>query len=385
MAESNKPFGPFELVRRLSDGGMGSIYLAKMRGPYSFEKLFVVKLMKEKFSADAHDVQRFAREARIAAQLNHQNIVPLFDFGSVKGRYFICMEYVDGVNLTRFLNGFLAQRKLLPLHLSVYIAAEVCRALHYMHTLRDCEGKPLHLVHRDISPENILVSRAGEVKLSDFGLVIYDDAERLTKSGKVRGKLSYMAPERIVGKAADAHSDQYSLGMVLHELLVGRRYFPVSMTPQQVQKHLTQRGVQSAQSLRGDVPDSLDTIVTRSTALESMQRYDSVYQLEQRLRTFINQHPQQHTYTEELRQLVEAIVTEAPLAPLAQREDIKLREFVALPSVIHSGAEDIITSVTPLSHPPSANAGVATLKAMGRAAERLLRFVFRRLSLKYSD
>jgi len=152
-------FGRFELVRRVSSGGMGDIYLAKTRGPYAFEKRFILKLIKNERLNDPIHLKFFAREARIGANLDHPNVVPIYDFGSVRGKYFISMEYVDGISLSR-LNKYLRTNGLkMPIELAAYIARESAEALHYLHFGRKLDGSIFPVIHRDVSPENILISR----------------------------------------------------------------------------------------------------------------------------------------------------------------------------------------------------------------------------------
>lgn len=365
--------GRFELLQRISAGGMGEVHLARVRGPYQFEKLFILKLMKREFADDPADLQRFAREARIAAQLAHQNLVQIYDFGSERGRYYIAMEFVDGLNLTRLMNGLLSSKLLFPYHLCAYIVAEVARALHYMHTRRNPDGTAMMLLHRDVSPENILVSKEGEVKLSDFGLVKYDGAERLTRAGKVRGKLSYMAPERAVGHDAEPSSDQFSLGMVLHELIVGRRYFPANMERIEVQQSLLNQGILPPSDFRQQIPKQLDTIVKRATALESGERFHSIFEMETALRSYIHHElrnlPDGTNPEEELSQLVRVVRLENSKPMRTSDKSISLHD-VAMP--ICRSLDPVSGSHRSVDEPPQTG--------LMMHCTRLLRFLSQRLT-----
>jgi serine/threonine-protein kinase len=328
MASDTTIFGPFELIREISSGGMGTLYLAKMRGPYQFEKHFIIKLMKEEYTKDLSDLKRFAREARIAAKMHHKNIVQIFDFGSVKGCYYISMEYVDGLNLVRVMNGLLTAKLLLPYSLCAYLIAEIARGLRYMHELRGANGLPIGLVHRDVSPENILVSKEGEVKLSDFGLVKYTGAPTLTNVGKVRGKLPYMAPERVVGRDATRTSDQFSLGLVLHELLTGKRYFSSSMGRKQVQQELIHQAVAPPKDFRKNIPEELNAIVCRATELEPMDRFESIGEMEKQLRAFVHQDPDMTDPEQMLSRLVRALFVGRAKSDSSGALEISIRELL---------------------------------------------------------
>ena len=218
-------FGKYSLLEKLASGGMAELFKAKITGDHGFEKILVLKRILPHLEGEQELVEAFIDEARLAARLQHQNIVQIVDFGSVDGHYFIAMEYLDGLDLRTILN--LARQSGTPLSLAhtLLIAARACDGLHYAHTLAGEDGAPLNIVHRDISPANIFITRSGEIKVIDFGIARAASHNRLTVAGSLKGKIRYMAPEQAAGRAIDHRADIYAIGAVLYEILAGRPLF----------------------------------------------------------------------------------------------------------------------------------------------------------------
>jgi eukaryotic-like serine/threonine-protein kinase len=217
--------GPYELLRRIATGGMAEVYLARRAGPHGFQKIVAVKRILPQFSSDPEFVAMFVDEARVCACLGHPSIVQVFDFGEQDGELYMAMEYVDGTTGARLIRAAAARGEEIPLDVCLHITLSILRALEYAHTARDDEGKPLSLVHRDVSPGNVLVDRSGAVKLTDFGIARAAEIERRTDAGQLKGKLGYMSPEQVVGRELDARSDIFTLGIVLAEMLILRPLF----------------------------------------------------------------------------------------------------------------------------------------------------------------
>jgi serine/threonine-protein kinase len=217
--------GPYELLRRIATGGMAEVYLARRGGPHGFQKIVAVKRILPQFARDADFVAMFVDEARVCARLGHPNIVQVFDFGEQEGELYMAMEYVDGTTGARLIRAAAARGEEVPLDVCLHITLSILHALEYAHGARDDEGKPLSLVHRDVSPGNVLIDRSGAVKLTDFGIARAAEIERRTDAGQLKGKLGYMSPEQVVGRDLDARSDIFTLGIVLAEMLILRPLF----------------------------------------------------------------------------------------------------------------------------------------------------------------
>jgi serine/threonine protein kinase len=274
--ETTKPerFGRYVLLDRIGMGGMAEVYRAVMPGAEGFRRTFVVKRILGQLSQSESFVEMFVREARICGMLNHPNIVQVYDFGNVDGSYFLAMEYVRGRDLQAVLRRIRQSQIPLPVPVAAYVAREVAECLGYAHALTGDNGKPLNVIHRDVSPSNIMCLSAGGVKLLDFGIAktLGDDPTDRTERGAFKGKLSYMAPERIKREPIDGRSDLFSLGVVLWEMLAGRRLFRGNADADTL-KNVLEAEVPLPSSLRADVPPELDTIVMRALARDPGDRY----------------------------------------------------------------------------------------------------------------
>src|SRR5512138_2999027 len=216
--------GRYHIARKLADGGMAEIFLGTQHGAEGFERPVVLKRILAPLVADPQFRNMLIDEAHVAMGLNHSNIVQVLDLGHVQGRYFLVMEFVDGWDLGQIIARSTNAAFPIPPEIMLYIAAEVCRALAYAHS-RTRDGQPLALVHRDISPQNVLVSEQGEVKLTDFGIAKAMGRRERTHQGVIKGKLAFMSPEQASGFVLDNRSDLFSLGTILYQLFTGRRPF----------------------------------------------------------------------------------------------------------------------------------------------------------------
>ncbi|MBW2463930.1 MAG: protein kinase [Deltaproteobacteria bacterium] len=224
MAAEPSQFGPYELISRLGAGGMAETFLAVRRGPGGFEQRVCLKRILPAFEDDAEFVRLFMEEARIAATLRHANIVQVLDFGVADGSHFMALELIDGLDLRELLKALQKMGESITTGLVAHLAYELANALEYAHRA-DGEGQVQGVVHRDISPSNVLLSTAGEVKLADFGIAKAMDQTQVTRSGNIKGKVPYMAPEYALSAKYDARSDIFSLGVTLYECLAGERPF----------------------------------------------------------------------------------------------------------------------------------------------------------------
>jgi serine/threonine-protein kinase len=276
VLSENSTFGRYLLRRRLAAGGMGEVFVAEQTGVGDFRKSLALKLMLESLADDPRHVQLFLAEARIAARLVHPNVVQVFDAGLVEGRYFLAMELVDGVALTAINKALRTGNRRASADVICHVARQTLEALEYVHSLADEAGRPLELVHRDVSPHNLLVSSRGEVKLSDFGIAKMRDSEALTAPGEVRGKLAYLSPELILGATATARSDLYALGVTLYRLAA--QTSPFSGTESELISAV-RRTPEPLATHRPDLPSAIIRAIERAMAAEPGERFATAAQM----------------------------------------------------------------------------------------------------------
>lgn len=267
-------FGRYYLTQKIAMGGMAEIFRAKSVGAEGFEKVVVIKRILPHFSEDESFVTMFQDEARVAAHLNHANVVQVFDFDEVDSLYYIAMEYVEGEDLKRVLDVGTKEGEPLSIAQAVYIMIEAGQGLDYAHK-REVDGKPLNIIHRDISPHNMMVSYNGEVKIMDFGIAKAASRSTKTRVGTVKGKCAYMSPEQARGKPLDGRSDLFALGVCLWEMLSGKRLF-VGDSDFETLNNVLRAEVPSLTEMNPEVPESLDAIVLKSLAKDREERHKDV-------------------------------------------------------------------------------------------------------------
>jgi len=270
------------VAHRLGVGGMAEVYLAVADGPGGFEKRVALKLVHAHAAGDLSRVADLKREARIAATLEHPNIVQVLDVGREDGEFFLVMEYVHGRDVRALLVRERRARPL-PLDCAVQVVAEAARGLAYAHDRRAPDGRPLRLVHRDVSPSNVLVSWDGAVKVADFGLVKVDTSSVDTHSGVLKGKFGYMSPEQSQGKRVDRRSDVYALGILLYELSLGRRAFS-GLNAFEIMNKVLRGEVPPPRTIDAAYPEPLEAVVLRAMALDPEERFSTAHELEDGLR-----------------------------------------------------------------------------------------------------
>jgi serine/threonine protein kinase len=274
--------GDYHLLRKIGQGGMGEIFLAKRIRMGGFEKTFAIKRMLDSLSGSPEFVAMFFDEARLAARLCHPNIAQIYDFGVVDGHYFIAMEHIAGEDLSTVIRHVQERRQQVPLGIALRIATDVCAGLDYAHTLTD-EGRPLHIIHRDVSPANIMISYQGAVKLLDFGIAKATSRVSETRTGSLKGKLSFVAPEQIRGLPADPRADLFSFGIGLYGLLTGCH--PFRRDSELATMHaITQEDPPDPRRFRPDLPDEVTAILRKALARDRDQRYASAAEMATALR-----------------------------------------------------------------------------------------------------
>ncbi|MBX7114342.1 MAG: protein kinase [Myxococcaceae bacterium] len=277
----DEAFGRYQLLRRLAVGGMAEVYLAKLSGVASFSKQVVLKMMLPEVSRFAEFREMFIDEGRLAALLTHPNVGQVFDMGEIGGRYYIAMEFIDGEPLSLFLRKASPSTPL-PLGFTLQVMMQLLDALEYVHHRRDNDGHALNLVHRDVTPSNVMITKHGHVKLVDFGIAKAATNQHRTRAGVVKGKFAYMSPEQTEGKHIDHRSDLFSVGALLYEMLVGQRAFDA---PNDLDQMLAVRlgRYRKPTQVRPDLDPELEKIVMRALHGAPASRYASAAEFKQDL------------------------------------------------------------------------------------------------------
>lgn len=280
--QEGSAFGPYRIVARVGRGGMAEVYLAQRTGPGGFARDLVIKRILPHLAEDQEFVRMFVNEAAILARLTHSNVAQVYDFGRIDDSYYLAMEYVRGTSLDRLLAVFAGDG--LPIPIAVRVVADTARGLAYAHRATDALGRPLGLVHSDISPSNVLISFEGEVKLIDFGIARAGSEH--SERGALKGKIRYMSPEQCRGQPLDTRTDIYSLGIVLWETLVGRNLYDQDQ-PVEVLTAVLEQPTPRPSSLRADVPEALDLIAMRALEKDPAERFQRAEELAQALDLFV--------------------------------------------------------------------------------------------------
>jgi eukaryotic-like serine/threonine-protein kinase len=290
MTESQRrspvQFGKYTLIERIAVGGMAEIFLGRQAGLEGFEKTIVIKRMRPHLSKQVNFVKMFLNEAKLAAQLNHPNIVQVYDLGKIGESYFIAMEYVFGRDMRRVIPKADEMNIPFPLVYALKIISNVCQGLYYAHEKTDLQGHALGIVHRDVTPENIFVAFDGGVKVLDFGIAKATNQVEETRAGEIKGKLSYMSPEQCLGKPLDCRSDLFSVGTVLYEWITGFKLF-TGESEVAVLKSITEGKIYAPSYFKPDIPEEVERIVMRALEKDRSQRYQSALELQHDIDLFL--------------------------------------------------------------------------------------------------
>ncbi len=284
MATSFEPeaFGKYYLIDRIATGGMAEIFKAKSFSTAGFEKVQVIKRILSHLSDNEEFVTMFIDEAKISVSLQHSNLVQIYDFGKIRDNYFIAMEWIDGKDIKQALRKLAHRRKLLPEEFAVFIAHETCKGLDYAHKKTDLRGNPLAIIHSDMSPSNVLVSYSGEVKIADFGIAKAEMSQYDTKDGVLKGKFEYMSPEQARGDTVTQQSDLFSAGIILYEMLTGRRLFKTDSEIKTLEK-IKAVDIKPPSSVNPNVPQRLDDIVMKALTADLDKRFRDARDFQQEL------------------------------------------------------------------------------------------------------
>jgi serine/threonine protein kinase/uncharacterized metal-binding protein len=280
------PFGKYYLLERINVGGMAEVFRAKAFGVEGFERLVAVKRILPNIAEDKEFIRMFIEEAKLAVQLNHANIAQIFDLGVVDGSYYIALEHVHGRDLRGMFDRCRQLGEPMPVSQACFVVMKVCEGLDYAHNKRDQAGRELHLVHRDVSPQNVLVSFEGEVKLIDFGIAKAAGKGSKTQAGILKGKFGYMSPEQVRGIPIDRRSDVFSCGIVLYELLTGERLF-VGESDFSTLEKVRNVEILPPSTYNRRIPDELERIVLKALAKDPEDRYQNAIDLHDELQAFV--------------------------------------------------------------------------------------------------
>jgi serine/threonine-protein kinase len=277
----------FKLLAELGRGGMATVYLAVVRGPAGFNKLVVVKCLRPSLAAEPEFLEMFLAEARLAARINHPNVVQTNEVGFDGQFYFIVMEYIEGPTLESMVR---KGGENLPAKIHLFVLMQALQGLHHAHELKDFDGKPLNVVHRDLSPHNIMVSYDGQVKLLDFGIAKAADSGGNTRTGIMKGKCAYMSAEQFGGKQVDRRADIFAAGVCLWQAVTHARLWK-GLSDAEIFSRISRGEIPSPKSIKPDLPDALVKIIMRSLALRPEDRYATVADFVGELDDFIQTHP----------------------------------------------------------------------------------------------
>jgi len=282
----SRSFGRYRLLARLASGGTADVYLARMTAIAEFNKLVALKILHPERAGNREFIDMLLDEARIASRINHRNVVQIIDLDCIAGRHYIAMEYVSGENLATIQEACSRRGKRIPPHLVAAMLLQVAEGLYQAHSAHDADGNPLRIVHRDVTPQNIIVGNGGLVKLADFGIARAENRVTETRTGMVKGKVACLSPEQVRGEILDARSDLFSLGAVMWECLTGRRLHD-SASDLEIMEAITSRDAPSPLIVDPHLPVQLCEIALRALARDREERFSSAAELRDALQDYL--------------------------------------------------------------------------------------------------
>lgn len=315
----------YEIVRKIFEGGMGVVYEAEQHGTRAFVKRVAIKVIRQNYASQKQFIENFIGEARLVADLIHTNIVQTYHLGEANGVYFMCMELIRGVNLEQFAQQLSDKRRVLPRELAVFITSRVARGLAYAHAKTDKDGKPLGIVHRDVSFKNIMIAFEGDVKLTDFGIAKARGFLTDEEGDIIAGKADYMSPEQADFRITDKRSDLFSAGVVLAHLLLGRNIFKGD-TAEESRQRILGHPIPDFRKLDERIDDRLNEILQRCLNRDVAQRYPNADELMTDLEYYIYKGgygPTNETLGKFMRELFGQMIPPAAIKPSGGTELIE--------------------------------------------------------------
>jgi serine/threonine protein kinase len=344
-------FGNYTLIKKLATGGMAEIWLARQQGLAGFQRFIVIKKILSHLSEQKTFSDMFLDEARTSAQLNHPNVVQIYDLGSEGGTFYIAMEFIAGENLAAIAWRGMKRGKPFPPAYAARVIADTSKALHYAHHLKGPTGVPLEIVHRDISPQNILVTYEGDIKVVDFGIAKAANKSEVTKTGMLKGKFSYMSPEQCLGAPVDMRSDIFALGILLYELCTGKRLFKHE-SELMILEMITKRSVVVPSQVAQGISPGLEDIILRALDKDTSRRFQTGQEMQIALEEYLRDEGQQATsadiaaYMREL--FADKIEEKRKLREIASKDDFEA-QFSDEEATEHAmeGRRRVVTGLPP--------------------------------------
>jgi serine/threonine-protein kinase len=373
-------FGRYELMKKLAAGGMGQVYLARQKGPVGFQKLLVVKRLLPHLSEDDEFIQMFLDEARIAALLNHPNIAQIYDLGEVDGIYYIAMEYVHGEAIAEVNKRAMQRRGSMPVALKCRVISDAAAGLDAAHHARSPSGRKLALIHRDVSPQNVLVGFNGNVKIIDFGVAKAAGKLSQTTAGQIKGKHAYMSPEQAKGEPLDHRSDVFGLGTVFYELLTNTRLFKRESEMATLKAVVGAKIIPPSEVVPG-IPKALDAVVLKALARNRDERFATAGDMQLAIEDFLFKQQEPSTtarlaafmreiYAEELEEEFSTEPTIIAYDPrLPARKPVPITDASAPTALVPVHKEKVPPPEVPAAAPPAPKApGVSPIPKAPKVA-----------------
>jgi TonB family protein len=368
-------FGQYVLLEKIATGGMAEVWKARMRGVEGFQKLVAIKKILPHLSDNQEFIEMFVDEAKLAAQLSHNNIIHIYDLGKIVSSYYIAMELIDGQDLKSILRRSEERGQPIPVELALFIGSKIASALDYAHRKRGFDDKELGLVHRDVSPQNVLISYEGDIKLCDFGIAKAASKASHTQAGALKGKLQYMSPEQAWGKKIDRRSDVFALATVMFEMLTGRKLF-AGESELSILEQVREARVVRVSDFNDEASEEIDQIITKALQKDPDERYQSAGEMardiDQILYSFrptpasadlaIFMH---RIYSED-----EAVVAVAPQETVAIRQEPRRADLLTVPEVIEIPAAPAVVAQPPSQPEPEVAAAPVFLAAPEESERR---------------
>jgi len=309
----------YQILRKLASGGMGSVYLAEQLGADSFRKIVAIKTIKKEYLKNKENVDLFVGEAKLVADLIHENVLQVYQLGQTKGVYYIVMEYAHGKNLADFIRAHKDMHKVSNVDIGAFVISRVCRALHYAHEAKDMRGQPLNIVHRDVTPSNVIITYGGVVKLTDFGIAKAVIMNTPDEAEVIMGKLPYMSPEQAKFVGTTRQSDVFSLGLVMYELLTNTVVYNVNDIDDLVDK-MDNYSIKPPRRLNPHIPEKLEAIMIRALEVNPANRYQTAREFGQDLEHYMYDGGYGPT-NEKLQRYLQRLFPQESSAPIATLHD----------------------------------------------------------------